>query len=85
MLSNFLGETTIDSWASLVAQPVKNPPADAGDIKRRGFNPWDGKIPWRRAWQPTPISLPGESERTEEPGGLVHGCEESDATERLSD
>jgi len=31
MLSNILGETTIDSWASLVAQPVKNPPAKAGD------------------------------------------------------
>jgi hypothetical protein len=60
MLSNILGETTIDSWASLVAQPVKNPPANAGDIKRHGFNPWDGKIPWRRAWQPTLIFLPGK-------------------------
>ena len=29
---------------------------------RRGdFNPWVGKIPWRRAWQPTPVFLPGES------------------------
>ena len=28
------------------------------------------KIPWRRAWQPTPVFLPGESPRTEEPGGL---------------
>ena len=26
--------------------------------------------PWRRAWQPTPIFLPGESPWTEEPGGL---------------
>ena len=25
-----------------------------------GFNPWVGKIPWRRAWQPTPGFLPGE-------------------------
>ena len=24
------------------------------------FNPWVGKIPWRRAWQPTPGFLPGE-------------------------
>ena len=31
---------------------------------------WVGKIPWRRAWQPTPIFLPGESPWTEEPGGL---------------
>ena len=33
---------------------VKNLPASAGDIKRHEFNPWVGKIPWRRAWQPTP-------------------------------
>ena len=29
--------------------------------KRCRFNPWVGKIPWRRAWQPTPVFLPGES------------------------
>ena len=29
--------------------------------KRRGFNPWVRKIPWRRAWQPIPVFLPGES------------------------
>ena len=34
---------------------------NARDIMRPGFNPWIGKIPWRRAWQPTPIFLPGES------------------------
>ena len=28
---------------------------------RRRVNPWVGKIPWRRAWQPTPVFLPGES------------------------
>ena len=29
--------------------------------KRRTFNPWVRKIPWRRAWQPTPGFSPGES------------------------
>ena len=29
--------------------------------KRHGFDPWVGKIPWRRGWQPTPFFLPGES------------------------
>ena len=29
--------------------------------KRHGFDSWVGQIPWRRAWQPTPIFLPGES------------------------
>ena len=28
--------------------------------RRPGFNAWVGKIPWRRAWKPTPIFLPGE-------------------------
>jgi len=29
--------------------------------KRCGFDPWVGKIPWRRKWHPTPVFLPGES------------------------
>ena len=37
---------------SLVAQTVKNLPAKQ--------DPWVRKIPWRRAWQPTPVFLPGE-------------------------
>ena len=39
---------------------VKNPHANSGNM-RCGFSLWVGKIPWRRAWQPTPIFLPGES------------------------
>ena len=27
-----------------------------------GINPWVGKIPWNRNWQPTPVLLPGESQ-----------------------
>ena len=49
-------------WASLVAQLVNIPPAM--------WETWVGKIPWRRAWQPTPVFLSGESPWTEEPGGL---------------
>ena len=51
-------------------QVVKNLSANSGDVKRRGFNSWVGKMPWRRAWQTTPVLLPGESPWTEEPGGL---------------
>ena len=40
---------------------VKNPPANAADIKRHGFDPWVWKMHWRRAWQPTPVVLPGKS------------------------
>ena len=49
---------------------VKNLPANAGGYKIHRFDPWVGKIPGRRAWQPTPVFLPGESPWTEEPGGL---------------
>ena len=38
---------------------VKNPPA-VQEMQRPGFDPWIGKIPWRRAWQPTPVFLPGD-------------------------
>ena len=44
--------------ASPVGPVVKKPPANAGD--RHGFDPWVGKIPWRRAWQPPPVFLPGK-------------------------
>ena len=37
---------------------------------RSGFNPWVEKICWRRAWQPTPVFLPGVIPLTEEPGRL---------------
>ena len=44
--------------ASLVGQMAKNPPA----MWETGFDPWVGKILWRRKWQHTPIFLPGESQ-----------------------
>ena len=60
----------------------RNPPA----MWETWVNLWVGKILWRRAWQPTPVFLPGESPWTEEPGRLYSpwGCKESDMTERLS-
>jgi len=39
----------------------KEPPCQCRRCKRHGFYPWVRKIPWRRAWQPTPVFLPGES------------------------
>ena len=69
------------SWASLVAQTVNNHLL----CRRPRFNPWVQKIPWWRAWQPTPVFLPGKSPRTEEPGGYSPwGRKESNTTERLS-
>ena len=51
-LEKRLGYPLWYSWASLVSQTVKNLPAMQ--------ETWVGKIPWRRAWQPSPVFLPGE-------------------------
>ena len=56
------------SGASQAALMVKNPPANAKDIKR--FDPWVGTIPWRRKWQSTPVFLAWKSPWTEELGRL---------------
>ena len=47
--------------ASQVVLVGKNLPADAGNIIRRGFDPWVRKIFWRREWHSTPVFLSGES------------------------
>ena len=53
--------------------------------KRHGFNPWAGKIPRRKAWQTTPVSLPGESHQQRSLAGYSsQGCKELDMTEWLS-
>ena len=45
-------------------------------------DPWVRKIPWRRAWQPTPLFLTGESPWTEEPDSYhPQGGKESDTIE----
>ena len=53
--------------------------------RRPGFDPWVGKIPWRREWQPTPVFFPGESHGQRNLAGYtVHGVAESDTTEQLT-
>ena len=47
--------------------------------RRPGFDPWFGKIPWRREQLPTPVFWPGEFHGLYSPWG----CKESDMTERL--
>ena len=39
----------------------KEPTSQCRSCKRCAFVSWFGKIPWRRAWQPTPVFLPEES------------------------
>ena len=47
---------------------------------RPGFDPWIGKIPWRREWLPTPVFWSGEFRELYNPWGR----KESNATERLA-
>ena len=62
--------------ASLVAQMVKI----CLQCKRPGFDPWVGKLPWRRERLPTPVFWPGGFHRLYSPWGY----RESDMTEKLS-
>ena len=39
----------------------KEPACQCRTHERHGFDPWVGKIPWRRKGQPTPVFLPGKS------------------------
>jgi len=50
----------IHSWVSLVVQQERTC-LQCRRRRRCRFDPWVRKIPWRRAWQPTPGFLPGES------------------------
>ena len=44
-------------WASWVVLVIKNPPANAGDLREASTNLGSGRSP---AWQPIPLFLPGE-------------------------
>ena len=63
---------------------VKNlPPVQR--CKRHNFNPWVGKILWRRKWQPTPVLLPGKSHGQRSLAAYSQrGHKESEMTEGLS-
>ena len=62
----------------LIGSVLKNLPA-MQEMKVRSLGQ---KIPWRRAWHPTPVFLPGESHGQRSPVGYSPwGRKESDTTE----
>ena len=68
--------------ASQLVLAVKNPAANAGDVRNAGSIPGSGRSPGGGKWQPTPVFLPGEShgQRSLE-GYSPWGCIESETTE----
>ena len=51
-------------------------------LKRHGFDPWVGKIPWRWKWQPTPVFLPRKFHGQRSLVGYSPwGCKKLDLTE----
>ena len=68
-----------DIWSSPGGSAGKE---SAYQCRSLGFYPWVGKIPWRRKWQPTPVSLPGKfhGQRTLV-GHILWGNKEFDTTE----
>ena len=62
---------------------AKESACNAGHRRRR-FNPWIGKIPQSRKWQPTQVFLPGKShEQRSLVSDSLWGRKESDITEQL--
>ena len=72
----------LSSFPSLLpGSDSKESACNAGDLSLT----WVGKIPWRRAWQPTPVFLPRESHGQRSLVGYSpRGRKESDTTDRLS-
>ena len=55
----------------------KEPACQYRRHKSRGFDPWVGKSPWRRAWQTTPVFLPRKSHGQRSLAGYSPGVAKS--------
>ena len=76
-LGNFIG-SVLPPQGFPGGSTVKNLPA----MQETAFDPWVGKIPWRREGQPTPVFLPGES--MDRGAWPPWGCKKSDTSDRLT-
>ena len=80
----FLGDrvATVLSVTLLVTPPPSGFPGgpvgkESVQCGRPRFDPWIGKIPWGRKWQPTLVFLPGEFHGQRNLVGYVHGITKS--------
>ena len=75
---SYLNKQSIGRWGFPCGSAVKNLPL-MQEIQRHGFDPWVGKIPWRRKWQPTPEIWPWKSHGQRSLVGYSSwGCKELD-------
>ena len=98
-LSGWTTATDVSQWALRELRKEKNTchlaaifPGFSGgsdskesscNFRRPGFNPWVGKSPWRREWQPNPGLLPEESHGQRSLAAIVLGISKSQT--QLSD
>ena len=59
-INTYYATTGLPRW-HWAPQAGKEPACQRRRRKRQGFALWGEKIPWKGAWQPTPVFLPGES------------------------
>ena len=55
----------------------KESACNTGDNRIHRFDSWVGRFPWRRAWQPTPVFLPGDPMDKGAWQATVHGVAKS--------
>ena len=80
--ANFATSDKIKPIHIFCAASGKEPACQHRRCKRCRFDPWVRKIPWRRAWQPIPVVLPGKSHGQRSlVGNSPSGDKESDRTE----
>ena len=74
---------SFSQWSTFLGVPgLTSGKQSAYQCRRPGFDPWVGKIPWRRKWQPIPVCLPGEPHGQRSlVGQSPWGCREWDTTE----
>ena len=81
VMATVIQQTKRHIYSGLKHLVVKGPTCQSR-CKRHRFDPWVGKIPWRREWLPTAVSMPGESHgRRSLVGYRPWGCKGSDTTE----
>ena len=84
-LFRHIQETRTNFWANPIAYVCvfpggpngKEPICQGRRCKRHQFNPWVGKIPWRRNWRPTPVFLLENSMDRGAWRATVHGVSKS--------